>query len=73
MCTINAINVLIFYNNYKYFTFYWFLFRQVSGANIKISNTEEGLGERKVTISGTLDSINAAQILINTRLLFINY
>lgn len=41
--------------------------RQLSGATIKISNSEEGSKERTVSISGTPESINLAQYLINTR------
>ncbi|KAI1280349.1 Poly(rC)-binding protein 3 [Halotydeus destructor] len=40
--------------------------RQLSGANIKISNTEEGSKDRVVAIAGTPESINLAQYLINT-------
>ncbi|RWS17886.1 poly(rC)-binding protein 3-like isoform X5 [Dinothrombium tinctorium] len=40
--------------------------RQLSGATIKISNSEEGSKDRTVTISGTPESINLAQYLINT-------
>ncbi|XP_067124567.1 poly(rC)-binding protein 3-like isoform X2 [Centruroides vittatus] len=40
--------------------------RQLSGATIKISNSEEGSKERTVTISGTPEAINLAQYLINT-------
>jgi len=40
--------------------------RQLSGATIKISNTEEGSKERCVSISGTPEAINLAQYLINT-------
>lgn len=41
--------------------------RQLSGATIKISNAEEGSSDRKVTITGTPDTIGLAQYLINTR------
>lgn len=41
--------------------------RQLSGANIKISNAEEGCPDRKVTITGTPETIGMAQYLINTR------
>lgn len=41
--------------------------RQLSGATIKISSSEEGSKERTVSISGTPESINLAQYLINTR------
>jgi len=40
--------------------------RQLSGASIKISNTEEGSKDRMVAIAGTPESINLAQYLINT-------
>ncbi|XP_045210007.1 poly(rC)-binding protein 3-like isoform X2 [Mercenaria mercenaria] len=40
--------------------------RQISGANIKISNAEEGCPDRKVTITGTPETIGMAQYLINT-------
>ncbi|XP_049271663.1 poly(rC)-binding protein 3 isoform X5 [Rhipicephalus sanguineus] len=40
--------------------------RQLSGATIKISNSEEGSKDRTVTISGTPEAINLAQYLINT-------
>lgn len=40
--------------------------RQASGATIKISNAEEGSPDRKVTITGTPETIGAAQFLINT-------
>jgi transcription antitermination factor NusA-like protein len=39
--------------------------RQLSGANIKISNTEEGSKNRTVTINGTPEAINVAQYLIH--------
>lgn len=38
--------------------------RQLSGANIKISNTEEGSKNRTVTINGTPEAINVARYLI---------
>ena len=41
--------------------------RQVSGATIKIANADEGMADRKVTITGTPETINAAQYLINAR------
>lgn len=41
--------------------------RQLSGATIKIANSEEGSSDRKVTITGTPETINAAQYLINAR------
>ncbi|XP_076437048.1 poly(rC)-binding protein 2-like [Babylonia areolata] len=40
--------------------------RQVSGANIKISNAEDGSADRKVTITGTPETIGLAQYLIST-------
>jgi hypothetical protein len=40
--------------------------RQLSGATIKISNSEESSKDRTVSISGTPESINLAQYLINT-------
>ena len=40
--------------------------RQLSGATVKISNMEEGSSDRKVTVTGTVDTINTAQLLINT-------
>lgn len=42
--------------------------RQLSGATIKISNTEEGTKNRTITINGTPDAINLAQYLITARL-----
>lgn len=42
--------------------------RQLSGANIKIANVEEGSSDRKVTIMGTADTISTAQYLINARI-----
>uniref|UniRef100_T1ISR9 K Homology domain-containing protein n=1 Tax=Strigamia maritima TaxID=126957 RepID=T1ISR9_STRMM len=42
--------------------------RQISGATIKISNSEEGSKDRSVTITGTPEAISMAQYLINTRL-----
>jgi len=42
--------------------------RQLSGANIKIANADEGSTDRKVTITGTPETINAAQYLINARI-----
>lgn len=38
--------------------------RQLSGATIKISNTEEGTKKRKVTINGAPEAINLAHYLI---------
>ncbi|KAK3106042.1 hypothetical protein FSP39_011511 [Pinctada imbricata] len=40
--------------------------RQMSGAVIKIANAEEGAPDRKVTITGTPETISMAQYLINT-------
>ena len=45
----------------------WSIFRQLSGATIKIANADEGTTDRKVTITGTPETINAAQYLINAR------
>jgi len=42
--------------------------RQVSGANIKIADLEEGNPDRHVCITGTFDQIQLAQFLINTRI-----
>lgn len=42
--------------------------RQLSGATIKISNSEEGTKNRTITISGTPEAINLAQYLITARL-----
>lgn len=42
--------------------------RQLSGATIKIANAEEGSSDRKVTITGTPETISLAQYLINTRI-----
>lgn len=51
--------------------FLLFLFdRQMSGAMIKISNAEEGAPDRKVTITGTPETIGLAQYLINTRCVY---
>lgn len=41
--------------------------RQLSGANIKISNSEEGFKNRTITISGTPEAISVAQYLITAR------
>ncbi|UYV62729.1 PCBP3 [Cordylochernes scorpioides] len=41
--------------------------RQLSRANIKISNSEEGSKDRVVTITGSPEAINIAQYLINSR------
>ncbi|XP_021345114.1 poly(rC)-binding protein 3-like isoform X6 [Mizuhopecten yessoensis] len=40
--------------------------RQMSGAIIKISNAEDGAADRKVTITGSPETIGLAQYLINT-------
>ncbi|CAH8547887.1 unnamed protein product [Schistosoma rodhaini] len=42
--------------------------RNASKAQIKISNCEDGAKERKITVSGKLDSVNLAQFLINSRI-----
>ncbi|XP_072174123.1 poly(rC)-binding protein 3-like isoform X1 [Diadema setosum] len=42
--------------------------RQMSGANIKIANSQEGSTDRSVTITGTPESVAVAQCLINTSL-----
>ncbi|XP_067931385.1 poly(rC)-binding protein 2-like isoform X3 [Watersipora subatra] len=42
--------------------------RKLSGAQIKISNCEEGSNDRKVTITGFPDTLSLATYLINTRL-----
>ncbi|KAF7252980.1 hypothetical protein EG68_10592 [Paragonimus skrjabini miyazakii] len=39
--------------------------RQTSQANIKISSGEEGLSERRITITGTLPAVQKAQSMIN--------
>lgn len=44
-----------------------YFFRQLSGAQIKISNCEQGTNDRKVTITGFPDTLGAATYLINTR------
>lgn len=48
------------------------MFRRISGAMIRISNTEEheasGKMERAITISGQADAVNIAKTLINLRL-----
>lgn len=41
--------------------------RQLSGATIKISNSEEGTKNRTITISGSPDAISLAQYLITAR------
>lgn len=43
-------------------------FRNLSGAQIKISNCEEGTNDRKVTITGYPNAMALATYLINTRL-----
>ena len=45
----------------------YYFCRQLSGATIKIANAEEGSSDRKVTITGSPETINAAQYLINAR------
>lgn len=52
---------------------YFFVSRQASGANIKIAGAEEGSSMRMVTISGPPEAINAAQYLINARLVEWSY
>lgn len=42
----------------------------MSGATIKIANAEEGSADRKVTITGTPETIGLAQYLINTRCVY---
>nr|XP_002738761.1 PREDICTED: poly(rC)-binding protein 3-like isoform X1 [Saccoglossus kowalevskii] len=42
--------------------------RQISGATIKIANSQEGSNDRSVTISGTVEAINLAHFLINSSL-----
>lgn len=48
------------------------MYRRISGAMIRISNTEEheasGKMERAITISGQADAVNVAKTLINLRL-----
>ena len=56
--------------NHNYFMSLLPNYRQISGANIKISNAEEGCPDRKVTITGTPETIGMAQYLINTRLVY---
>ena len=46
------------------------IYRQMSGAVIKIANAEEGAPDRKVTIMGTPETISMAQYLINTRCVY---
>ena len=46
------------------------IYRQMSGAVIKIANAEEGAPDRKVTITGTPETISMAQYLINTRCVY---
>ena len=43
--------------------------RQLSGAQIKITNAENGLKYRTISITGTSESINLAQYLIHSRYL----
>lgn len=52
-------------------TLFWC--RQLSGANIKIAGAEEGSMERTITITGIPEAINAAQYLINARLVEWSY
>ncbi|CAI2728882.1 unnamed protein product [Schistosoma spindalis] len=47
--------------------------RNASKAQIKISNCEDGAKERKITVSGKLDSVNLAQFLINSSSLSKNW
>ncbi|KAI3379652.1 hypothetical protein SNEBB_005517 [Seison nebaliae] len=42
--------------------------RQTSGANIKISDLEEGRTERQISITGTAEQVQMAQFLINSRI-----
>jgi len=53
------------------------MYRRISGAMIRISNTEEheasGKMERAITISGQADAVNVAKTLINLRLVIISY
>ncbi|XP_015911015.1 poly(rC)-binding protein 3 isoform X2 [Parasteatoda tepidariorum] len=42
--------------------------RQISGAIVKVSNTEEGSKDRTVTITGTPAAVNCAQYLINANI-----
>ena len=43
------------------------LYRQASGANIKIADLDEGSQDRHVTISGTPEQIQLAEFLIHSR------
>ncbi|OON23148.1 KH domain protein, partial [Opisthorchis viverrini] len=43
--------------------------RNISKAQIKISNCEDGAKERKITLSGPLQAVNLAQFLINNSIL----
>lgn len=52
------------------FEFMLFAGRQLSGAQIKISNCEDGNSDRKVTITGVPETITLAAYLINTRLVY---
>lgn len=51
----------------------YIIYRRISGAMIRISNTEEheasGKMERAITISGQADAVNVAKTLINLRLI----
>ncbi|GAA50475.1 poly(rC)-binding protein 2/3/4 [Clonorchis sinensis] len=43
--------------------------RNISKAQIKISNCEDGAKERKITLSGPMQAVNLAQFLINNSIL----
>lgn len=66
--------VLFFVHCYCYFILC--SYRRISGAMIRISNTEEheasGKMERAITISGQADAVNVAKTLINLRLIITN-
>lgn len=66
--------IMLCYKKWNARIFLYFLFflfdRQMSGAMIKISNAEEGAPDRKVTITGTPETIGLAQYLINTRCVY---
>lgn len=66
--------IMLCYKKWNTRIFMYFLFflfdRQMSGAMIKISNAEEGAPDRKVTITGTPETIGLAQYLINTRCVY---
>ena len=47
--------------------------RAVSGAQIKISNSEDGKQERKISICGVYESVQTAQLLINSRYNFYSF